>query len=178
MRRRWLASAVILALAIAAGGLLFAHLHRFDGGPLSDPGGPGIGGVMPIGRPFVSAEMAVDNTGGSRITLEDARVGHELPGTSVRVWVVTVGKHVFSEGIAFPPPGLAASDLHQIRGFHIAGHARSVQLIAEITATRPGCGGFEGITIDYTTGFIHYHRTWPSPSFVGGPPGTHCPNHS
>ena len=171
MRLRPRRQRVIALLALVAGGLLYAHFHRFYGGPLVHPGGAHIGAPVRIGKPFVMADIGVDNDGGSRVTLDAVHFGHEFPGTSVHVWVVTAGNHERSDGTSFPPPGIALSDLHQIEGFHIAGHTRNVQLAAEITATRPGCVGFQGMTIDYTTGFLHYRRTSDDPIFDGATPG-------
>lgn len=171
MRRPRLASALVLVLLLVAGGLLYAHVHRFDGGPLRDPSWGGIGAPVQIGKPVAFTEILLDNTGGDQITLEQVGTRGLRPGTSVRLWAVTAGKHAIGDVFPFPPPGLGATDLHPIKGFHLAGHVRNIQLTAEITASRPGCIGFDGLTIDYTTGFIHYRRIARTVVFHGGTPG-------
>jgi hypothetical protein len=171
MRRPRLASTVVLALALVTGGLLYAHVHRFDGGPLRDPSWGGIGAAVQIGKPVAFTEILLENTGGGQITLEKVSTRGLRPGTSVRLWAVTAGKHAIGDVFPFPPPGLSLTDLHPINGYQIAGHGRDVELVAEITASRLGCIGFDGLTIDYTTGFIHYRRTARDVVFHGGTPG-------
>jgi hypothetical protein len=72
-----------------------------------------------------------------------------------------------------------ASFLRKVADFAIPAHARDVQLIAQVTATRPGCFGFNGLDIAYRAGSKRYRRTARDLYVTGQTPRTRrCPDPS
>lgn len=168
--RRWRAGVLVLLLCVAVGVVAFVHWHRFSGGPLADPsfGGIGSAGVR-LGRPLAFTEIYLSNHSGRDIVLEHVRPLETLPGTAIRVWGVKPGMHVAADGLPFPPPPKSA--IVAIDQFVVPAHARDVQLVEEVTPTRRGCFGVNGLVIDYHAGFKRYRRVARQLFMTGGTKG-------
>ena len=159
-RRRVVALAFAALVVVAVLGVVYVHEHRFDGGPLHDPSFGGVGAwPVRVGRPVSFSAIWLVNRGGKSITLERVAPRALRPGTRVRFWALPLGTQPPVDVVPFPPAGVPASRLRPIAGFTVEpGRTERIQLLAEIVPTRSGCVGFEGLDIDYRTGFRRYRR--------------------
>ena len=153
----------MIGLVLLAGAVAVVLTQvRFGGGPLSDPAFGGITErTMKVGDVRGLTEIHLEVPGDRDVSIERIEPIGATPQTEVSFFAVQPGSSTSYEGF-WPPPDLPESELRPVAGHVVPAGTRGPdgyhQVVARIRAAGPGCIGFDGVRIDYKSGFLRYRR--------------------
>jgi hypothetical protein len=145
---RVLLSAVVFLVVVAAGALAVLHFVRFDGGPLDDAVGSGLGGPWPANVPLAFGLLELRNDSNHAVVVERVRLGSHTRGLAfLGARVAEPRCYDGSTMATFPPRGRSGCRFRGASGLKLAPHEH----VEGFVGVRGAAGRYRihGVVVDY-----------------------------